>query len=31
MEIIGLLTAVVNLITAIILWQIAKRNRRNGD
>ncbi len=31
MEIIGLLTAVVNLITALILWQIAKRNRRNGD
>ncbi len=28
MEIIGLLTAMVNLITAIILWQTAKRNRR---
>lgn len=28
MEIIGILTAVVNLITAIILWQTAKRNRR---
>lgn len=28
MEIIGLLTAAVNLITAVILWQTAKRNRR---
>ncbi len=28
MEIIGILTAVVNLVTAVILWQTAKRNRR---
>lgn len=30
-EFIGFLTAVVNLVTAIILWQVAKRNRRNRD
>ncbi|AZS46687.1 hypothetical protein CVS53_01361 [Microbacterium oxydans] len=28
MEIIGILTALINLITAVILWQTAKRNRR---
>lgn len=28
MEIIGILTAVINMITAVILWQTAKRNRR---
>lgn len=28
MEIIGILTAGINLITAVILWQTAKRNRR---
>lgn len=28
MEIIGLLTAGVNLITAVILWHTAKRNKR---
>ncbi len=28
MDIIGFLTAVVNLVTALILWQTAKRNRR---
>ena len=31
MEIIGLLTALINLIAAIILWQTAKRNKRNGN
>jgi len=29
MEIIGILTALVNLITAVILWQTAKRNRKD--
>lgn len=28
MEIIGILTALINMITAVILWQTAKRNRR---
>lgn len=28
MEIIGILTALINLITAVVLWQTAKRNRR---
>lgn len=28
MEIIGLLTALINMITAVILWQTAKRNKR---
>ena len=28
MEVIGILTALINLITAVILWQTAKRNRR---
>lgn len=28
MEIVGILTALINLITAVILWQTAKRNRR---
>lgn len=27
-EIIGILTALINMITAVILWQTAKRNRR---
>lgn len=31
MEIIGLITAAVNLLTAVILWQTAKRNRRNRN
>ncbi len=31
MEIIGLLTALINMVTAIILWQTAKRNRRKRD
>lgn len=30
-EIVGLLAAVVNLLTAVILWQTAKRNRRDGQ
>jgi hypothetical protein len=28
MEIIGILTAIINLVTAVILWQTAKRQRR---
>lgn len=28
MEIITILTAMINLVTAIILWQTAKRNRK---
>ena len=28
-EILNLLIAVIQLVTAIILWQIAKRKRRN--
>lgn len=28
MEIITILTALINLVTAVILWQTAKRNRR---
>lgn len=28
MEIVGILTALINLITAVILWQTAKRQRR---
>lgn len=31
MEIIGLVTALINMVTAIILWQTAKRNRRKRD
>lgn len=31
MEIIGILTALINLITAIILWQTAKRDRRKRN
>ena len=30
MEVLGLLTAAVNMLTAVILWQTAKRNRRDG-
>ncbi|AWY04896.1 hypothetical protein PBI_FLOOF_61 [Microbacterium phage Floof] len=28
MEVLNLITAVVSLLTAVILWQTAKRNRR---
>jgi hypothetical protein len=28
---VGIVTATVNLITAVILWQTAKRNRRERD
>lgn len=31
MELIGILTALINMITAVILWQTAKRNRRRDD
>lgn len=30
MEILNFITAVVSLLTAVILWQTAKRNRRDG-